>query len=335
MTIKIGDKLPNATFRLVTADGPKPVTTQEYFAGRKNRAVRPARRLHADLPQEPPARLPRRGGGDQGQGRRRDRDDLGQRPSRARRLGQGDRRGRPHRLPRRRRRRFRQGGGARLTTLRRAASACARAAIRRWSRTESSSSSTSRKRPARPTCRGRRIFWRRFRGPLRPFWAGRQVRLASASFQWARAIWRAIYKLLTFNECVTFAAPRPPFGQHTGDRAPRGPKEHDPLLRMFSLCSIVSKAYSGKHRLLANRVGATGDFRFRRPARLCQRPQIQNRPRRSAVAFSKQHRKGRARAQAFKSLRHHDARSDQGPSCLARRRRRRSPLSLGSKRAVA
>jgi glutaredoxin/glutathione-dependent peroxiredoxin len=35
MTIKIGDKLPNATFRLVTADGPKPVTTQEYLAGRR------------------------------------------------------------------------------------------------------------------------------------------------------------------------------------------------------------------------------------------------------------------------------------------------------------
>jgi len=35
MTIKIGDKLPKAAFRLLTADGPKPVTTQEYFAGRK------------------------------------------------------------------------------------------------------------------------------------------------------------------------------------------------------------------------------------------------------------------------------------------------------------
>ena len=35
MTIKIGDKLPNATFRLVTPDGPKPVTTQDYFAGRR------------------------------------------------------------------------------------------------------------------------------------------------------------------------------------------------------------------------------------------------------------------------------------------------------------
>jgi peroxiredoxin len=35
MTIKIGDKLPNATFRLLTPDGPKPVSTQEYFAGRR------------------------------------------------------------------------------------------------------------------------------------------------------------------------------------------------------------------------------------------------------------------------------------------------------------
>ena len=35
MTIKVGDKLPNATFRLVTGDGARPVTTQEFFAGRK------------------------------------------------------------------------------------------------------------------------------------------------------------------------------------------------------------------------------------------------------------------------------------------------------------
>ena len=35
MTIKIGDKLPNATLRLVTPDGAKPTTTQDYFAGRK------------------------------------------------------------------------------------------------------------------------------------------------------------------------------------------------------------------------------------------------------------------------------------------------------------
>jgi peroxiredoxin len=34
MTIKVGDKLPHATFRLVTDDGPRPVTTQEFFAGK-------------------------------------------------------------------------------------------------------------------------------------------------------------------------------------------------------------------------------------------------------------------------------------------------------------
>ncbi len=35
MTIKIGDKLPEATFRLVTADGVQPVTTSKFFDGRK------------------------------------------------------------------------------------------------------------------------------------------------------------------------------------------------------------------------------------------------------------------------------------------------------------
>jgi peroxiredoxin len=35
MTIKVGDKLPNATLRLVTEDGARPVTTQEFFAGKK------------------------------------------------------------------------------------------------------------------------------------------------------------------------------------------------------------------------------------------------------------------------------------------------------------
>ncbi|HYA73653.1 MAG TPA: peroxiredoxin [Roseiarcus sp.] len=35
MSIKVGDRLPSATFRLVTSDGARPVTTQEFFAGRK------------------------------------------------------------------------------------------------------------------------------------------------------------------------------------------------------------------------------------------------------------------------------------------------------------
>ena len=35
MTIKVGDKLPNATFTVMTADGPKPQTTDEVFKGKK------------------------------------------------------------------------------------------------------------------------------------------------------------------------------------------------------------------------------------------------------------------------------------------------------------
>jgi peroxiredoxin len=35
MAIKIGDKLPNATFRVMTGEGPKPKTTDEVFNGKK------------------------------------------------------------------------------------------------------------------------------------------------------------------------------------------------------------------------------------------------------------------------------------------------------------
>ena len=35
MTIKVGDKVPSATFREMTPDGPKAVTTDELFAGKK------------------------------------------------------------------------------------------------------------------------------------------------------------------------------------------------------------------------------------------------------------------------------------------------------------
>ena len=34
MTIKVGDKLPAATFFFVSAEGPKPMTTDEIFAGK-------------------------------------------------------------------------------------------------------------------------------------------------------------------------------------------------------------------------------------------------------------------------------------------------------------
>ena len=35
MTIKVGDKLPDATFTIMTADGPKPQTTADVFGGKK------------------------------------------------------------------------------------------------------------------------------------------------------------------------------------------------------------------------------------------------------------------------------------------------------------
>lgn len=35
MTIKVGDKLPEASFNTMTADGPKPMTTAEVFGGKK------------------------------------------------------------------------------------------------------------------------------------------------------------------------------------------------------------------------------------------------------------------------------------------------------------
>lgn len=35
MPIKVGDKLPDATFMTMTADGPKPKTTAEVFGGKK------------------------------------------------------------------------------------------------------------------------------------------------------------------------------------------------------------------------------------------------------------------------------------------------------------
>jgi peroxiredoxin len=35
MTIKVGDTVPNATFHVMTADGPKPKTTDDVFKGKK------------------------------------------------------------------------------------------------------------------------------------------------------------------------------------------------------------------------------------------------------------------------------------------------------------
>jgi glutaredoxin/glutathione-dependent peroxiredoxin len=35
MTIKVGDKLPNVTFTMATAEGPKPISSDEFFKGKR------------------------------------------------------------------------------------------------------------------------------------------------------------------------------------------------------------------------------------------------------------------------------------------------------------
>ena len=35
MSIKVGDKLPDATFRVLSAEGPKPLSTSDVFSGKK------------------------------------------------------------------------------------------------------------------------------------------------------------------------------------------------------------------------------------------------------------------------------------------------------------
>ena len=114
MTIKVGDKLPSATFRLVTGDGARPVTTQEFFAGRKivlfglPGAFTPTchkNHLPGFLADE--AAFKAKGVAEIAMTAVNDHYVLG-------RMVEGDRSGRPHRLPRRRRRRLRQGGRARL-----------------------------------------------------------------------------------------------------------------------------------------------------------------------------------------------------------------------------
>lgn len=35
MTIKVGDSVPSTTFRVMTAEGPKPMPSEEVFKGKK------------------------------------------------------------------------------------------------------------------------------------------------------------------------------------------------------------------------------------------------------------------------------------------------------------
>lgn len=57
MTISVGDKLPEATFKTMTADGAKPITTAEIFSGKKV-VLFGVPGAFADMQQQPSARLP-------------------------------------------------------------------------------------------------------------------------------------------------------------------------------------------------------------------------------------------------------------------------------------
>ena len=109
MTIKVGDRLPNATFMTMTADGPKPKTTDEVFKGRKVVlfAVPGAFTPTCHKNHLPGFVHERRQ--DQGQGRRHDRRDCGQRRVRDGRVVEGQRVRGQDRGARRRQRRLREG----------------------------------------------------------------------------------------------------------------------------------------------------------------------------------------------------------------------------------
>ena len=49
MTIKVGDKLPDATFTVMTGEGPKPMSTSDIFGGKKSCVVRGSRGFYPNL----------------------------------------------------------------------------------------------------------------------------------------------------------------------------------------------------------------------------------------------------------------------------------------------
>ena len=83
MPIKVGDRLPNATFRVMTPDGPKPKTTDEVFKGKKVVLFAVPGAFTPTCQQEPSARLREERRRHQGQGHRRHRGDRRQRCVRA------------------------------------------------------------------------------------------------------------------------------------------------------------------------------------------------------------------------------------------------------------
>ncbi len=69
MTIKVGDKLPEATFKVMKDGKPADLSVADLTAGKKVALVRRAGRVHADLLGRAPAGLQGEGGGVPRQGR--------------------------------------------------------------------------------------------------------------------------------------------------------------------------------------------------------------------------------------------------------------------------
>ena len=118
MTIKVGDKLPSVTLTQATAEGPKPVTTDEFFAGKK---VALFALPGAFTPTCSAKHLPgfkQLAGEIKAKGVDVDRLPVGQRRLRHARLGRGPGGGRRHRHAGRRRRGLHRRGGPRFDASR-------------------------------------------------------------------------------------------------------------------------------------------------------------------------------------------------------------------------
>jgi len=68
MSIQVGDKVPATTFKIMTAEGPQDMSSEELFAGKKSGFLRGAWSVYAGLFNDAFAGFCRSGGCHQGKG---------------------------------------------------------------------------------------------------------------------------------------------------------------------------------------------------------------------------------------------------------------------------